>query len=290
MDRSSSVRLLTDEDKPQLISFLQMHAETSLFMLSNLKNAQVNFSGKRYEGEYFGVFNQGQLKAVLVQYWSGHIHAQGQALYLKQIWREIYKTLRPVQGFVGNNDLCKILKEEYSQAFGAPLSLSLDSNELLYRLTLDRLVIPKKLQESQYSVHLASPENNDFLLPWMYDYNVAALNCDLTAEKKAGIEQNIHSRIEANTLFVLYDGEVPVSTASFNAIAFPFVQIGGVWTPPEFRRQGFAQMAVAGSLIQAQQWGYELSILFTDMKNISARTAYERIGFEQFGEFGLYLA
>ena len=67
------------------------------------------------------------------------------------------------------------------------------------------------------------------------------------------------------------------------------MQIGGVWTPPEFRGRGYARGVVAGSLVVARKHGVQRAVLFADPANDTARRAYLYLGFRIVGDYGLVL-
>src|SRR5438552_10624203 len=79
------------------------------------------------------------------------------------------------------------------------------------------------------------------------------------------------------------------STSVFNAMLPDIVQIGGVWTPPEFRGRGYARAVVAGSLLAARKQGVARAVLFADPANERARRAYQFLGFRIVGDYGLVL-
>ena len=67
------------------------------------------------------------------------------------------------------------------------------------------------------------------------------------------------------------------------------MQVGGVYTPPEFRRRGYARAVVAASLGEAATGGAEQAVLFTPQANKAAQRAYEAIGFRSSGRYRVTL-
>jgi len=70
---------------------------------------------------------------------------------------------------------------------------------------------------------------------------------------------------------------------SFNAELPDMVQVGGVYTPPEFRNRGYARLAVALHLDAARKTGVTRAILFAS--GDAAARAYRAIGFRQTGHY-----
>jgi len=78
-----------------------------------------------------------------------------------------------------------------------------------------------------------------------------------------------------------------VAYTGFNARLPDMVQVGGVYTPPELRGRGYARCVVAGALQSALSTGASRAVLFTPESNLPARCAYESVGFEVVGDYGL---
>ena len=61
-----------------------------------------------------------------------------------------------------------------------------------------------------------------------------------------------------------------------------------MYTPPQHRGNGYASALVAAQ----SQWlldnGYEFCFLYTDLANPTSNAIYERIGYSQVAEAGMY--
>ena len=99
------------------------------------------------------------------------------------------------------------------------------------------------------------------------------------------------NRTGNNEIFLINtDGSAANASAfSFNATTPERVQIGGVWTPPEWRGRGYARAVVAGALLDGKAEGATRGVLFTDIANLSAQRAYYALGFEVIGDYGIIL-
>ena len=79
----------------------------------------------------------------------------------------------------------------------------------------------------------------------------------------------------------------PLAMAVHNARIPDTVQIGGVWTPMELRRRGYARAVVAAALMAARDEGASTGVLFTGKGNEPARRAYLALGFRRIGDYGI---
>ena len=77
----------------------------------------------------------------------------------------------------------------------------------------------------------------------------------------------------------LWEDAVPVSFAGSNAALSTVARIGPVYTPPSFRRQGFATALVAALSQQLLDQGCDRCYLFTDLTNPTSNHIYQTIGY-----------
>jgi len=97
---------------------------------------------------------------------------------------------------------------------------------------------------------------------------------------------NLHAIDAGNTWILEVQGR-PVAMTAFNTHMAEAVQIGGVYTPPSERSQGYARCAVAQSLRDARAAGVSQAILFTGAENYAAQKAYTALGFQHSGDYRL---
>ena len=94
----------------------------------------------------------------------------------------------------------------------------------------------------------------------------------------------LKSILKDQLCFALYsDGEI-VSKANTNAIGFNYVQLGGVYTHPLYRKNYYAWNLVYTICTRVLKTGRKIS-LFVKEKNNPAHLLYERIGFLKAGEY-----
>jgi FR47-like protein len=73
---------------------------------------------------------------------------------------------------------------------------------------------------------------------------------------------------------------VPVSLAGFRRPAAGVARIGPVWTPPRFRRYGYAAAVTAAVSRAVLAAGADSAVLFTDLASEASNALYPRLGYE----------
>ena len=124
----------------------------------------------------------------------------------------------------------------------------------------------------------------DFLHPLQKDYmkeEVAVPGRTITdAEVDITLRQILKNQI---CLAMTVDGEI-VAKANTNAIGINCVQIGGVYTHPLYRRNGYAGTLIQ-SLCNRATRANKQPVLFVKEKNKPAFSLYQKLGFEECGRY-----
>ena len=145
------------------------------------------------------------------------------------------------------------------------------------------------LSDPSVELRALRPEDRALMVGWFRAYELETLLAEDSAELVADAERRFDTILGEGLPCLLTHRGVPCATTGFNAQLPDRVQIGGVFTPPEARRRGYARAVVAGSLLDARERGVTRAILFTQETNLPAIAAYRAIGFERIGEFNLTL-
>lgn len=277
----AEIRLLGEDDRAAVETLLELHAETSMFLRSNLAQAGFHYGGQRLQAEYFGRATADTLHDIVAHCWNGVLLLQTPNIDRELIVHAVEQSNRGVSGVIGPWPQVQVAIE----ALGfRSRPRDLDSCEDLFSLRLTNLSVPAALEECD--CRLASSSDVDRLAPWrvIYDRETLGKQTNLEAAR-----EQLRPSIAAGTTYVLdKDGEALAMT-QFNAVLSDCVQVGGVFAPPSLRRQGYARSVVAGSLLHRQEQGVERAILFTGKENIAARKAYESLGFRHIGDYGVVL-
>lgn len=286
----SAPRLLISGDEAALERFLVAHADSSMFLRSNVRRAGIVFRGEAYQADYVAAWADGAITGVAAHGWNGLILLQAPDAAGALACAAAATSRREVKGLIGPWAQLVAARDALGLT-GAPTTMC--SREDLFTLHL----VPRdggdlRAPPASARVRLTREDDLPLLIEWRVAYLIEAMGGTpgpaLADEAAAGIRRN-H---EGKAGFVLEDdrGEL-VSCSAFNAELPDTVQVGGVYTPPHLRRRGYARAVVGGSLLIARERGVERSILFTgdDAANVAARTAYLGLGYRIVGDYGILL-
>ena len=278
------IRRLMSDDRPMLDAFLECHRASSMFLRSNLFYSGLIDGPDRFHGLYMGAFKGGALTDVAAHYWNNNIILQAPTMPMELACAVAKESGRNVNGVLG----------PWAQVKAAEPGLDLDRTRLgkvvpeyLYLLSLDEMVVPESLSSEAVTHRRAGPHDLDTLVAWRRVYDRITMGFP---EHTIDDERNramLSSTIDDARLWVLLDGDTPVAMTGFNAAMPDTVQVGGVFTPEDQRGRGHARSVVAGALLDAKVDRAVEAILFTEMDNSPAQKAYESLGFEQVGDYGM---
>jgi RimJ/RimL family protein N-acetyltransferase len=270
------IRVATDADRPALEAFLARHANSSMFLRSNLAEAGIGnvdhphgtlfllqMAGEGIAG-VFGLTNEGFALCQAPRADAG-------------VWAECADAVRGrmVKGITGPDGQVG----HAITALGLPdAAFSFDAVEPLYRLHLADLILP----DGPADIRAPQTLDVDTLTFWYLGYERdtgLAAGADATTRS---IERAVNAIQGDVTRLLIMNGK-PVAMTAFNAQFDDMVQIGGVYTPPDQRGQGYARRVVAAHLAEARAKGTKTAILFSN--NDAASRAYEAIGFQRVGSY-----
>jgi GNAT superfamily N-acetyltransferase len=284
-----NIRLLKRQDIRILEEYLSPHKVECMFICSNLAAAGIEYKSADFQGEYFGYFAKAdghleRLLGIIVHYWNGNVmmHAEGNEVLEKLILHFKNNISRSVAGVLGPD----VQAEYVIKNLGlSERSFSMNSNEELYEINLQAL--NDFNMPSDMKIVAAQGISKNILIDWMKSYDIEALGAlnDETLKKKVLEHWNL--RLQKNDSWILLLNGTPVALSAFNARIADMVQVGPVWTPPEYRNKGFARTLLAYTLCQEKLKGTKQAILFTD--NPAAIKVYLAIGFKKIGNYRLAL-
>lgn len=281
-----AIRILQPGDEATLEAFLLPRVQSSMFLLSNMRSSGLTDHGQPYEGTYAAAFEGGNIVAVVAHCWNGNLVLQAPT-HVDALWRAAAQASgRPIEGLIGPDDQVSRVKK----ALGIDQShVQMDETEKLYSLKLDELIEPDGLRSGELHGRRIEPRDLELVTQWRTAFSLEALGEKDSPQLRERCRASIERSLREGHTWVLKDQGQPVACSSFNAATREAVQVGGVWTPPEFRRRGYGRAVVAASLLDARAENVERAILFTGKTNIAAQKAYVALGFRHIGDYRIVL-
>lgn len=119
----------------------------------------------------------------------------------------------------------------------------------------------------------ATEADRPLLLEWF-----AAFSAEIGELVSQDTEQMVNSGLKRQSIYLWEDG-VPVSLACGSQSLPNAARIGPVYTPPQYRRKGYATASVAALSQKFLDQGCYSCFLFTDLANPTSNHVYQMIGY-----------
>lgn len=180
-----------------------------------------------------------------------------------------------IPGAVGNNEIVVPFVEQWCSLYMAKVKRVIAHR--LYRLT--------ELIEPEFSdgfLRTAVSEDEDVVIPWAAAFYREALGDILTDHQC----QLYRERLGSGDIY-LWDAKGPVSMAVRTRPTRKGISIGGVFTPPEKRNNGYATSCVAG-LCKELLSEYDFCVLYADLSNPVSNSIYMKMGFREYCDSANY--
>jgi len=177
-------------------------------------------------------------------------------------------------GIVTEKALAECFAKAYTTRMG--MTFKIKTNQRIYELTEVNPAIPQI-----GTIRLLEERDMTFFPFWleaMYAIFEQGQTAD-TMQIPADIEYYQH-QISTKKLYVLEVDNVPVSMAGLAREMKTVVGVGRVYTPPYFRRKGYASSCVAQLSQLALDKGFKKCVLYTDLLNPTSNNIYQKIGYK----------
>ena len=277
-----TIRLLGPKDEAALEAFLSRHCDSSMFLRSNVRISGLVYRQAAFHGRYMAAFHGEAIVSVVAHAWNGVLLVQAPEQAADVARAVVASSGRKVTGILGPRAHVVAARE----ALGlddAPLQTQRD--ETLFGLDLAKLLV-QKLQEA-LEFRPLQPGDRATIIDWRVAYNIETFQGTDTPEALSAAGAWFDWLMADGTARVATKGGELLSLSPFSARLPDVVQLGGVFTPPALRRRHYARAAIAASLLAARDSGVRRAVLFAS--NQDAIRAYDSLGFERTGEFGLVL-
>jgi ribosomal protein S18 acetylase RimI-like enzyme len=280
------IRRLVPGDEAMLDAFLVQHADSSMFLRSNLCRAGLVDGTAPYQGIYVAAVDGDTVLGVVAHVWNGMIIVQATDHVEALASQAVAASGRKLAGFLGPGGQVTRARRALGLAEDGATE---DSTDDLFALDLAALTVPPALAEGRVAVRHPEPAEIALMTEWSVSFNCEALGFTESDELRRNCADHIGRLQEEGAHFLLVSAGVPVAYAAFNSMLPDMIQLGGVWTPPSLRGRGYARNVVAGALLAARSAGVKRAVLFTENDNEAAQSAYRSLGFVKIGDYGIVI-
>ncbi len=163
--------------------------------------------------------------------------------------------------------------QSYAQKTGQKAEIG--RSERVYQLSHHAYDLP-----SQGHLEVATPADNKFLRQWVEGFIEEA-----GFETENQSPDNILEMLVAPRLLYLWKSPDPVAMAAWVAPTPNGASINFVYTPPEFRGQGYGKAVTAALGAQMLASGLRYCFILTDTDDVRSNAIYQKIGGQTVAEF-----
>jgi ribosomal protein S18 acetylase RimI-like enzyme len=285
-EKMTGPSILSGNDASTLDRFLMARPESSLILLANSRSAGLVDRGEVFQGTYAAFQERGEITGVAAHYWNGMVFIQAPQDPFLLVSAALAASGRECTGIAGPYEQVQEVLPGFLKTRIRP---SLNSRDTLLSLDLDALVIPDLLKEGAVTCRLPSDQE----VPALITMRIAFMQEHFGRTLSPAMEKEAHELVSwqqqtGNHRVLEFRGSL-VATAAVTTGSSGMVQVGGVYTLPEFRNRGFGRAVVAGSLLSLRERGIRKAILFTGKDMPAAQRMYWALGFRPIGEYGLVI-
>ena len=285
------VRLLGKGDETALDDFLRPHTAEAFFLRSNFYREGVTYEAKPLQAQYLGAFDGDKLVGVVGYSWIHTIlvFAEDPACIgdLAQALRPLIQVRNgEIEAVLGLADHVTPLLKHLGLT---PNTLRKDAPQILYRLNVGQMKTPALLGDPAIVMRSANEKDLEQIVAWRMAFNIEVAGSTPGPKLEESVRKDVGRKVADNAYFILEQGGVPISMCGAEGYVPEAILIGPVYTPPELRNRGYAKAVTAGAIgiVAAERPTLREAILFTP--NPAAAKAYEAIGFQNIGNWGLAL-
>lgn len=142
------------------------------------------------------------------------------------------------------------------------------------KLQIHQLNTVRSLPRSPGFLRVANSRDRHLLMHWLF-----AFNQEVFPSFKGNLERTIDQKLNESGIY-LWEDHVPVAMAWYRTATENTAILGPVYTPPEYRKQGYATSCVSELSQQLLDQGFQNCSLFTDITNPNTDRLYSAIGYQ----------
>ena len=200
---------------------------------------------------------------VLLAYFSGDLRMIAETLI-----RAVSGKSKVIPGVVGDKELADIFARLWCEKYDVKIVDTMAQR--IFRL--DKV---NDISLSSGKFRVATMADKELVKKWGHAFHV-----DIGGVERNMPQSDITPVLERGWVFLWEDGK-PVSMALKTRPTEKGMTVGGVYTPPELRRRGYATSCVAELSRNILQTDKKFCMLYTDLANPTSNSIYKKIGYKE---------
>jgi hypothetical protein len=187
---------------------------------------------------------------------------------LRAIAQDLYSHSQPLPGVIAPATEAKTFADAWQALTGQ--SYKIGMRERIYQLE----TVEPILKASGYLRR--ANQGDRILISWCKAFIREAIGDDAVKDDE---DRLVDRHLSEGSLY-LWQDNIPVSMAGFSGTTPNGIRINLVYTPPEYRKKGYATSCVAALSQTLLDAGHKYCFLFTDLANPTSNHIYQTIGYQ----------
>ena len=200
--------------------------------------------------------------------------------YVEQCATFLHENGQKIPGILGFKAGALKFAQKWEQLTHIPFQLEM--HERIYELLE---VNPATIGDRKF--RQVSLQDLDIIAKWSRAMQLEALG-STNLDNEATIKEELLQNDLWKTFYVLCQEDVVVTMAKQSGITPTGQIVNFVYTPPEFRRKGYATECVAKLSQLSLNEGKQRCLLFTDLNNPTSNKIYQKIGYRPIIDIDVY--
>ncbi len=269
-----SVRVLTEPDVDHALRFLRSDPLINVFLIARILEERLAAPGQiidvQHNGETICIASLGTNVVLGVD---PRERNDRKSAAVSVVADRILTRMVPVRAIICSAELVEMLWSGLHDRLDPPTVVRM--NQPIYALT-------GKLEEDLRSCRFSSVRDLDQLVPACAAMHREEVGIDPLERDATGYRERIRELVTRKQSIVRMERGRIAFKCEFSAVTPEAVQLMGVWTAPEFRRQGIARQSMREVCGHIVRQGKAVTLFVNDF-NVSAIRLYESLGFGRIG-------
>jgi uncharacterized protein len=190
---------------------------------------------------------------------------------IEELSRKLIEMHVDAPSVVGPSAISQSFAETWGKRRRCSAALSMD--QCIYQLT--DVVWPTDVPGE---MRLMTADDVDLVTQWIRGFNEEALPDEPHRPEDA--RRNAESRPQRRMTFIWDAAGASVAMASLARPTRRGITVNAVYTPPEYRKHGYATALTAAVSAEGLRRGKSFCVLYTDLSNPTSNSIYPKIGYK----------